>query len=65
MTAVEKLFVDRGYHTPDQRAAFAEWMLGKKYQFRPYYYAVCELGRENEVSQPNSAPPSVLATDMA
>jgi hypothetical protein len=50
MTAVEKLFATLGYHTPDQHAAYAEWMLGQKYNFRPFYYAICVPGKEDKVS---------------
>ena len=65
MTGVENLFSDQGYHTPDQRAACAKWMLGEKYNFQPFYYAKCILGRENEVSLVRlSATPSVLTIDM-
>jgi hypothetical protein len=64
MTAVEKLFADKGFHTPDQRAAYAEWMLGEKYNFRPFYYADCIPGQENDVSPVRpSAPPLVLTID--
>ena len=65
MTGVENLFADQGYNTTDQRAAYAEWMLGEKYNFRPFYYAKCVPGMETAVSLVRPSPtPSVLTADM-
>jgi hypothetical protein len=58
MTAIKKQFTDRGYHTPDQRAAYAEWMLGEKYSFWPFYYAQCIPGEEHKVSPVRPSAPS-------
>jgi hypothetical protein len=62
MTAIEKQFASLGYHTPDQRAAYAEWMLGKKYTFRPFYYKICLPGMEIKVSAVRLSTAPLLST---
>ena len=62
MMAVEKQFASLGYHTPDQRAAYTEWMLGEKYTFRPFYYKHCVPGMEREVSPVRPSTTPLLST---
>jgi hypothetical protein len=45
MLQLEKLFLELKLHTPEQCAAYVNWMLGKDDRSCPFYYKECEDGK--------------------